>query len=518
MARVILEGMGDAVTVGGPDVDVIGTNNDETVTIVSGNVTLDASFANGGDTIELAGEAEQYSAVLSGSRVIITNIASGATVSIPVGTEGLTVEFGGDDARVLMIEDGAVMFGGTAITTTEATLEAGDDDASALTAALQQLQGAQAALDAFLDSQPANLDTEAEIDANLQNLSDELDTYPTAAQVAASVTSAQADVDAVEEEIAEIEGLAAAIAKAEALAEEVEELDAARELAQAEELSAIAFYNSINDEAINVQSNGTATLADGTPLIILNAEEELVLNPELTTDRGDTQLLAAVRTSVEAEGDYFDALGELTAAQEAVEALDPENLYGTLQARQETLENAENLQDARAELAQDVADAQDLADTLDDLQDDVSDAIDAIEDLGFEAPQTVDDMSLTSGTAENDIFVLATGDGTGSATIDDFGAEGDDVLFIGGNTYTVVNIDADVDVSNTDVGNVGVLEVFVQQDGDNTIMYFEDETFSGSASNNSFQGFTLTLNDVDASNVSFDSTGYISLDDSAMMA
>ncbi|WP_239805273.1 hypothetical protein [Croceicoccus hydrothermalis] len=526
MARFILDSSGSA-TVGGQNITVFGTAESETVTIVNtddGDISFDQSFNSGGDTIAVAGEAEEYTAVREGSRLILTNTATGSTISIPVGGVATTIEFGGDDPRELMFMDGALMFGGAAITDTEVTLEPGDDDASNLTASLQSLQGANAALDAFLEAQPEDADTETEIEGNLTTLQGELAALPTAAQLQARLDVAQSDLDAVEADIAAVDGLEEAIATLEAATLEEETTNAELSVANAEYNAAAARFEAFvgGNATLIRNSNGTVDLDDGTTLtsvIELDDDGNLVLADAYSSAQGSAALLTASQDLEDAEAAEIEANTALSNAQASVSAIpDGDQLYTQLVQEEADVTQAEADVTARAELAQEVADAQAVSDQLDALQADVAAAEAEIEALGFETPVTVDDTSTSNGTEASDIFVLSTGDGTGSATINGFGAEGDDVLFIGGNTYTVVNVDADTDISNTDVGNVGVLEVFVQQDGDNTVMFFEDETFSGSASNNSFQGFTLTLNDVDATNVSFDSTGYISLDDSAMMA
>lgn len=106
--------LGGNVTVQGnpsiQDVSVVGT---------SGGVRFDASFNRGGDTIRLAGDAEDYGARLLGSSVVLT--LGAATVTIPAGPAGLTLDFANDD-RTLRIEGGAILIGTQQISQTEMPL------------------------------------------------------------------------------------------------------------------------------------------------------------------------------------------------------------------------------------------------------------------------------------------------------------------------------------------------------------------------------------------------------------
>jgi Ca2+-binding RTX toxin-like protein len=117
-AKLILTAPGQDVDIGG-NVSVTGTSaSGEVISVLDGNVRLDASFNAGGDTVMLSGPASSYTATLSGSFV---TIADGETsVAIPVGINGLTVDFSDAD-RTLRIDtaSGQVMLGGQVITATE---------------------------------------------------------------------------------------------------------------------------------------------------------------------------------------------------------------------------------------------------------------------------------------------------------------------------------------------------------------------------------------------------------------
>jgi Ca2+-binding RTX toxin-like protein len=84
---------------------VFGTSaGSETVSIAAGaKVVLDASFNRGGDVISLSGFAATYTAVKSGSSIILTDTA-GTSVTIPVGTNGAQVSFADSAPRTLIFD------------------------------------------------------------------------------------------------------------------------------------------------------------------------------------------------------------------------------------------------------------------------------------------------------------------------------------------------------------------------------------------------------------------------------
>lgn len=90
---------------------VIGTDGAETVTVGVGDISFDPSFNKGGDTIDFIGLASDFTAMQSGSSVIIEGMsvvaeipfgATGATLSFDDGERTLVYDF---DARALLIGD-----------------------------------------------------------------------------------------------------------------------------------------------------------------------------------------------------------------------------------------------------------------------------------------------------------------------------------------------------------------------------------------------------------------------------
>lgn len=116
MARMVLTVPGEDVDVGGT-VTVVGTATaGETITVIQGNVTLDASFNRGGDTIVLPGETADFNIRVQGSQAILTN-GAGTTVVIPLGPTGADIAF--DDQMLELRIDasqGAAVIGGQRLT------------------------------------------------------------------------------------------------------------------------------------------------------------------------------------------------------------------------------------------------------------------------------------------------------------------------------------------------------------------------------------------------------------------
>lgn len=128
MARLTLSAS-ESVGLSSGSFTIYGTaTGTETVTVsVGASVTLDASFNRGGDVISLAGNAGSYSAIRSGSSVILTD-TSGATVTIPVGTTAATVKFADVAAGRALVYDttiGAISLGSQTVSAATVAVAAG---------------------------------------------------------------------------------------------------------------------------------------------------------------------------------------------------------------------------------------------------------------------------------------------------------------------------------------------------------------------------------------------------------
>ncbi|WP_404375268.1 hypothetical protein [Vreelandella aquamarina] len=184
-------------------------------------------------------------------------------------------------------------------------------------------------------------------------------------------------------------------------------------------------------------------------------------------------------------------------------ALD-DGTYLTGQFATEAEKSAE-LSAAKAELESfskvlaDYQTAKQAADQLDELNTTIDDLVEAIEE-DFE----VSIADGTAGTAEDDVFIF---EGE-SAEITSFGAQGEDVLYIGGD-YNEVRLEAGVNLEATRQGDASVQDLFIQQVGSDTVISLEGETFEGNATNG-FEGSVVTLAGVDASTVQYEN-GQISI-------
>lgn len=133
MARLTLAA-GESVGLSSGSYTIYGSaSGAETVTIAAGTtVTLDASFNRGGDTVTLSGNASAYTAVRSGSSIILTD-TSGGVVTIPVGTTSSTVKFADVTAGRSLVYDttaGAITLGSQTVTTTSGAVDAGSGGGS----------------------------------------------------------------------------------------------------------------------------------------------------------------------------------------------------------------------------------------------------------------------------------------------------------------------------------------------------------------------------------------------------
>jgi hypothetical protein len=582
---------------------VFGSTGSETVAVNTGatNVRIEGTV----EVVSLAGRPSDFTyraegnnlVVFSGgvqvARIIVQDDANGTIINFSNGTTTANVGAGG------------LTLGGTSVSGTTGSVVPGDFDSNtALTEALADLTAAQAARTDFLEE---NETTAEDIAADLDDAQEAVDDFGTAAQVNAAVVTAQANVDAAEDEIAEVEGLSAAISDLRDAQEAADTTTESADAALAEQNAAVARYESFagNDD-IEVGADGQV---DG--LIVLE-DGELVLAEDVTeqTDRGVTQLLAAVRNRVAADEAAATAQDDLIAAQDAVDELDfdaaaqaavdeadadiaqfddaeqdyrdaltaysadetvaanqtalvaaYENLVNNngvertvdveatneeyaaaialdtaeidpaIQTQQDSLDDAreeavagtsnplyddlvfaegqleaaQQTVEDRNEAVADLNAAQAQADQLDALNDDVSDALAAIEDLGYEAPITVD--GDVQATEDSDIFLGL--DGTDDGSIENFGEEGDDVLYIGAN-YSLVELADDADLADEAAGSATEMEIFIQQVGEDTVIFIEDQAFNGSETDGTFDGTTITLTGVVAADVQFNS-GYISI-------
>lgn len=112
-----------------------------------------------------------------------------------------------------------------------------------------------------------------------------------------------------------------------------------------------------------------------------------------------------------------------------------------------------------------------LVDANEAADDAIDAAVEALEALGYE-------LADDAGSEGNDLFVFLEQE----VTVYDFGTEGDDVFYFGGEFSFVVLEDGE-DAVKDRVGDKDVLEIFAQQDGDNVVLYVETNEVGGNATN-----------------------------------
>lgn len=564
MARVILEAAGEDVTVGGSDVDVIGTvAPDEVITVTGGSVTLDASFNQGGDTIVLPGAASEYTAFVVNGRLVVTNGTT--TLNMPVGANATTLRFDDGDERDVVVVDGELFVGEQPVDSEgETDLEPGENEApttiaSALGVVLAAEQNEDATLEAiasevnsqeatpltgalrqdFIDNFEAG-DIEAELqEAEFETLTAESNLNTAEAALAsARATNTDAELqedfeealdDANDNPLTQEDLAERAEARADLQSDEAESGTNAQLLSDLED--AILAYGAAGGDLTEFVNSvaPSVTLAD-----LLDELNDVLATP----DAGDDATLISEIADYDSTDDFgstptgnaledqFDEVDERDALEDTVDVRESALATGTsegaaLVAAEDALGtrqgeiNAVNLAQQKLDAAE--ADEAALQAAVEDYNAAVeaSEAANAnVDDLGFGEPVILDG-DTEFATSGNDVYVFT---GEGDSRIVGFGNDGNDVLFYG-TEYTVVEIDSDVDIANEDVGDQSVLEVFVQQIRGNTVLTFEDEAFSGSEVDGTLDADTVTLVAFDADDLNENSDGFVSagMDDTSSM-
>ncbi|SFJ62975.1 hypothetical protein [Aerobium aerolatum] len=415
--------------------------------------------------------------------------------------------------------------------------------------ALENLQAAEQAVADFVEENE-------DVDGALVALKAQLDDAPSDAQLGAAVTQANADLSDAQDAVDAVEGLsdaAAALTSAQEAYVAAVKAGLPAMIALHGEVASFIAVNGLSlavseDSFGNVSWGDLAGLEPGTAILTLGDYQILIVgengqlefaeaNDEFDPAAllGASQLLedgqaafdaavayAAARETFEEaihnfvlagnpdfdlesfDGDlndfYVEETGELTSLFESpsVGADEAYALYEALRAAQDDLAEAEAAVAARAELRGEIAEAQALVDALETLREGVTAAEEAIEGLGYSKPVVV------AGTADgddekNDIFVFG-GENDVNDIINNFG-EGD-LLFIG-NNYSAITVadDADLD-GKADFGSLTGLDIFLQQDGNDTLVYVELETYDGHL-NGDWAGETIRLVGVDAGDLTF---------------
>ena len=371
-----------------------------------------------------------------------------------------------------------------------------------------------------------------------------------AAQIAAQQKAYAEAVDSAEETVSETEGLRAAISSLQSAETRYESALKAELETSSEFTGEAAKFSAVNTDAnVTVDADDTdkllATIAvttdDGNggttttqaDFLVVDGNGDVVLADAYADSASDYEGLDALISDAQAQYDAEQAVSKqndaLTGAANKVADLDDttetvsftddgkgEVTLSFTDASGETSASAE-LVDAQADVKafdEAVADYQELntlQGQVDDLNDAVDDAEEAIEEQGVDLVEYADGADATDG---DDLFIFDADAGDvslGTADADtEFGFAGEDQLYIG-DSFTAVNLDLSgtEELINTDQGDVNTLEVFFQQDGADTKLYFENKAFAGSAENG-FDGTEITLTGVNAEDLQLEN-GYISI-------
>ncbi len=236
-------------------------------------------------------------------------------------------------------------------------------------------------------------------------------------------------------------------------------------------LATIAGYADSADQAGKEFGDFAPVLNDKTN----DAQESALISAfEAISDRQD--LVNAVET---AEGHFTQSAGAVLVAADSLQ-----------QERDGQIQAVTAAETAKADAAEYAATIADLVAAYAQAEEAVTDAQDALETAGVESLITLTEN--TTGTLFGaDLFVYSAGND--DITIGRF--ESDDQLFIG-TGFKLVALTADDDLVTDRLGDASALEVFAQQDGNNVVLYVEQEAFAGNdtgaIANSDFETITLT--------------------------
>ena len=249
--------------------------------------------------------------------------------------------------------------------------------------------------------------------------------------------------------------------------------------------------------------------AEGIDALLAAAQADY--QAKLAVDAGKTNFEARLVSAYNGEVDTDIAVADLAVGNYYSEASN-EITLGT-----DFINNASDsaaLLDARGvetELNEAISDYQAVATVAADLaalQTDVEDAADAIEELGYELAEVTDGAAAgttaAAGTDADDLFVYAEAE----LDISGFGLEGNDLLFIG-EGFSEVRVETGDDAVSDRLGASSELEVFFQQEGNNALIFVEEEAFGGNATNPN-DLVKITLAGVNIEDLQFEN-GYVSV-------
>lgn len=315
-----------------------------------------------------------------------------------------------------------------------------------------------------------------------------------------SGTSAKA-IKGIKAVVAAIEIQAAAVAAAD---------DAATATTTAED-EAAAYYAAFTIPGIDSTTDYLAQDADGVWSVDTDAtalatdmsgETTAIINAYLVTLQA---LVDAKNAQTEADAAESAADDLLAARIAVVEAYDSTyttagELDGDAEAYATALADLADAQDALDALPTALADyeaAVDAADAFTALTDAAADSLAALEDNGFAVVDLADADDLLA-SADVDLYFTTGLEADTTAEITGFGSDGADKIYVG----------ADLVLGGAE-DKVGILEVFLDQDGDNVVVTIETETYAYSTASASDE-IVITLVGVDVADLTY-ANGVITL-------
>ncbi|SEO12317.1 DUF4214 domain-containing protein [Vreelandella aquamarina] len=224
----------------------------------------------------------------------------------------------------------------------------------------------------------------------------------------------------------------------------------------------------------------------------------------LAAEAGETNFEARLISARNGESDAADIA---TVTESADYTINSDNTITINPVITNEMPDSDALLAARgveAELNEAISDYQAVATLAADLaalQSDVKDAADAIEELGYELAEVTNGAA---GTDADDLFVYADAE----LDISGFGLEGNDLLFIG-EGFSEVRVETGDDAVSDRLGASSELEIFFQQEGNNALIFVEEEAFGGNATNPN-DLVKITLAGVNIEDLQFEN-GYVSV-------
>ena len=156
-------------------------------------------------------------------------------------------------------------------------------------------------------------------------------------------------------------------------------------------------------------------------------------------------------------------------------------------------------------------DARDIKAKIKDFDTDLDTVNKWFSDNGYKTVDLTDSATAKTATKDSDIFFISKmSTDKDAAVINSFGKQGDDYLVAGSKFANLSIVDSTLDITKAKLGgDAAKFDVFAQQSGDNTILYFETNEVAGNVVDTQ-NYIKVTLNGVTAEDLAL-SDGFITL-------